>query len=1048
MKIMDLLGEDEECQVQGVFRSKNKTKQARLPFQSLRTDSPVVNKKRKTSASTDCRNVKHPKVNTKENSFEVSEMIEMEEIIIEKEAINDNEENNTSESDEMKDCSKSITITETQDLKNMKLTPQKGMEKTKKPEIKDQANSLTKFFKKIDNKDKINKKESISKSKVEDSAANSNNSKSKESLEKFQDFKNQKTKQNKNSNGVEETLKKSNDICRMNKDSNSKFKESTITNKSNPQSKQNTKSDDVKIKSNISNVKLQQLQIGNATINEADKTNLNSDINLHANNSCEDDDDDEDGDDSSKSDTDTKKTEYENSDSKDDNKITESVETIPTRNCSVKIKRLTPKQIKKKLEIQKNRENREKQKFEREKKLLEERENKKKEKEEKRRERKEKEKSLKEQKKKDKELRELKKQAEIEQKLKEKEAKEEERKRKEDEKLEAERKKLKAASNFVSFFVAKKPMESKPEEESKIERSNFMPFEIKADMRVAPVIRRTLNKHEKMKLDEVIGRSDIDRSKLYIDKIKTEKFNIKKSGRTWPFEANDDIIIIDEEESSNVIQASNTEVEKHRAKFFLFEENRRPPYWGTWRKISRTINPRRPFAMDTDCFDYEVDSDDEWEEEEPGESLHGSDDEKEKDEDNAEENEYDVDNDFMVPHGYLSEEEIGADEEDEDDINPEKQQTKLKILGEQFEAERNIKTKKLKPKVIGCIWLNKNNAYPQNTPEHAVHFLTVRHIWVNHVPLILTPPADAENTNDNENGTPSNKTNAASSARKAKALEEAMPDLIRLLHGNTHGRGFLVKEFLEYWGKKKEGEKSIPKAKLQQKFREIASWIACPEVGPMHEKVCWYVGEEYRIRYVAEEKLELPNQWSYSLTPRKRKLLPEILDKSDEKEKEKEKEKKTVPLITNFTKSLTPIDKQKQLMENTLTPKSKLNEKSTTSASASKITPPVNKPPKRASLISVPRGEPFSKSPRISLMDKFVTKDNSDTSNNSKRHDKSQQNLDDDDCLIMDNSDEHMEIMSMSSELNSGKIINKSICNIEIDKNENGIIENTDHSDR
>lgn len=47
-------------------------------------------------------------------------------------------------------------------------------------------------------------------------------------------------------------------------------------------------------------------------------------------------------------------------------------------------------------------------------------------------------------------------------------------------------------------------------------------------------------------------------------------------------------------------------------------------------------------------FDYEIDSDDEWEEEEPGESLKGSDDE---DEENPEENEYDVDNEFMVPHG-------------------------------------------------------------------------------------------------------------------------------------------------------------------------------------------------------------------------------------------------------------------------------------------------------------------------------------------------------------------------------------------------------------
>ena len=47
--------------------------------------------------------------------------------------------------------------------------------------------------------------------------------------------------------------------------------------------------------------------------------------------------------------------------------------------------------------------------------------------------------------------------------------------------------------------------------------------------------------------------------------------------------------------------------------------------------------------------------------------------------------------------------------------NPETQKTKLKLMGEQFEAERNTKTKKIKPKVIGCIWLNGNNAYPENS---------------------------------------------------------------------------------------------------------------------------------------------------------------------------------------------------------------------------------------------------------------------------------------------------------------------------------------------
>lgn len=68
--------------------------------------------------------------------------------------------------------------------------------------------------------------------------------------------------------------------------------------------------------------------------------------------------------------------------------------------------------------------------------------------------------------------------------------------------------------------------------------------------------------------------------------------------------------------------------------------------WKNWIRLKSL--QKRCFIFQK-WFDYEIDSDDEWEEEEPGESLKGSDDEK--DEENPEENEYDVDNEFMVPHG-------------------------------------------------------------------------------------------------------------------------------------------------------------------------------------------------------------------------------------------------------------------------------------------------------------------------------------------------------------------------------------------------------------
>lgn len=35
-----------------------------------------------------------------------------------------------------------------------------------------------------------------------------------------------------------------------------------------------------------------------------------------------------------------------------------------------------------------------------------------------------------------------------------------------------------------------------------------------------------------------------------------------------------------------------------RPKLLLFSENRRPAYWGTWRKTSHAVAPRRPFAKE------------------------------------------------------------------------------------------------------------------------------------------------------------------------------------------------------------------------------------------------------------------------------------------------------------------------------------------------------------------------------------------------------------------------------------------------------------------
>lgn len=63
----------------------------------------------------------------------------------------------------------------------------------------------------------------------------------------------------------------------------------------------------------------------------------------------------------------------------------------------------------------------------------------------------------------------------------------------------------------------------------------------------------------------------------------------------------------------------------HRAKLLQFHTDVRPAYFGTWRKESVAVRARRPLGLDKELFDYEVDSADEWEEEEPGESVDSGD---------------------------------------------------------------------------------------------------------------------------------------------------------------------------------------------------------------------------------------------------------------------------------------------------------------------------------------------------------------------------------------------------------------------------------------
>ncbi|XP_063383146.1 chromatin assembly factor 1 subunit A-like [Cydia fagiglandana] len=430
--------------------------------------------------------------------------------------------------------------------------------------------------------------------------------------------------------------------------------------------------------------------------------------------------------------------------------VTNSLNDSVSESTSTPAANLTPKQKQKKLESAKKREEREKEKQEREKKRQEEKEEKARQRQEKedakKREREEKEEQKrkeKEEKEKQKELekklreekeeqkkkereekeeqRRKEKEEKEEQKRKEKEAREEEKRKKQEalelEKQEQELKKKKAAEAFVNFFV---PKQKEKEPKAVVSQNSILSsFTIKADMRLAPLIRVELSDMQKKDMDELMSDQKSGEKDLYLKNLKKEGVKTGCSGKTWPLtdKEDDDVMIVEDElppieGADEILACEEATREKLRPKLFSFHENKRPPYWGTWRKKSAFVTARRPFGQEKQ-LDYDVDSDEDWEEEQEGESLDGSvaGDDEEPDDD------YEVDNEVFVPHGYLSDEEATMDEEEDKDnvlsLSPETQKARLKNLEDEFENEMKKPTEKLKPRLYGLIWEAKDGGKPE-----------------------------------------------------------------------------------------------------------------------------------------------------------------------------------------------------------------------------------------------------------------------------------------------------------------------------------------------
>ncbi|XP_037938689.1 chromatin assembly factor 1 subunit A-B [Teleopsis dalmanni] len=632
-----------------------------------------------------------------------------------------------------------------------------------------------------------------------------------------------------------------------------------------------------------------------------------------------------------------------------------------------------------------------------------------------------------EQKRKDREEKERKRLADIEIKNEEKrkrvEAKEEEqrkkdedRRRREQEKEDADLKKKKAAEAFTKFFVPKRnilnaKLEQIPPnncDESACSLA-FRPFQIRNDMKLAPVLRRDFTKEAHSNLDECLKCAQ-PISKLYIDDLKNGTIipgKWRPSTVETKTDIDDEIYIVDDFElaGQELVEETHGPIDRFRTKFFKFSENRRPPYHGTWRKRSTVIRPKNPFAKDTNFFDYDIDSDLEWEEEEPGESLDGSDDDKEKE---SEDDDYEVDNEWFVPHGHLSEEELQTEDDKpigEDNINNrEAQKAKLKILQQQFAQEMKKKTEKIKPRLIGCIWVDENGNQPDQCPKIIWDTLGMGSMLYTSKIMINEP----EISEKNEPSSPSTQ-NLEKTGDKLKPLiltEKLQNDLVRLVHGNSHSKVFLIKEFIAYVEATEESVKNGDvkgplKSTIRDKIDEFAEWkiteMKSKKKNKIKKRLCWIVSDDI-LNKMGLNHLDLHNKWEYNLQPRfvlkddqfttDGENVDDVYKNTSEASKAEEKTENKSALncfnksdagIKKFTKSLANQKKEKQSeIENTFTEDPNVNNDSGSSTQAiaetnAKTNPIDGLKKKRVPLLmSVPRGHHFPVNKKNALISQFI----------------------------------------------------------------------------
>ncbi|XP_042833735.1 chromatin assembly factor 1 subunit A isoform X2 [Panthera tigris] len=427
---------------------------------------------------------------------------------------------------------------------------------------------------------------------------------------------------------------------------------------------------------------------------------------------------------------------------------------------------------------------------------------------------------------------------------------EEKRKKEEEKRLREEEKRMKAEKAEITRFFQKPKTPQAPKTLAG-SCGKFAPFEIKEHMVLAPRFRTAFDQDLCDQLDQLLRQQNGEFS--FLKDLKGRQ--PLRSGPTVVSNrdtdtCNSDVVIVESGKVDGVPERKKF----GRMKLLQFSENHRPAYWGTWNKKTTVIHPRDPWAQDR-LLDYEVDSDEEWEEEEPGESLSHS----EGDDDDEVGDDEDEDDGFFVPHGYLSEDE-GVTEECAD---PENHKVRQKLKAKEWDEflAKGKRFRVLQPVKIGCVWAADKDG---GADLKVLQQFTAC--------LLETVPSEEEQT--------------PKASKREKRDQQILAQLLPLLHGNVNGSKVIIREFQECCRRGLLGkdtgspdsssasppspgssrpqtptsseDAAVPsKARLKRIISENSVYEKRPDF-----RMCWYVHPQV-LKSFDQEHLPVPCQWSY-----------------------------------------------------------------------------------------------------------------------------------------------------------------------------------------